>query len=382
MCRLTWGAAALALAAGCTARDTIAVPAPVGDDLPTYCAGRGASRLVDGTCAGELAETLFHHAVCGCAALSFGVDLTTDGFDSRTAPYAGGGAGGDVASNVGLDASLAMDVGGDVTVAGEGVEAGTRLKVAGDLTCGGPLGRPGSVIEVEGAAAVAGDVTVASLAVGGALVTAPGAVLSGDITAPVQEEAAVEVPPPCRCDALDVAAVVADHALTNHDDEIGLDPRGFAAVDREVTLELPCGRFYLDEIAGGAGASLTLRATGRTSLFIGGNVTLPAGLRVELDPGAELDLFVAGYIQTVAPVVLGDPARPRALRIAVASDGSISLPEGSTLAANLFAPASDLAAPGSLEVFGSLVVRRVNAGGSLAIHRDRAVSHAAEDCAN
>jgi hypothetical protein len=126
-------AGAAAAATGCSTRDTIATqggrpPDDVGRD--EYCAGSGPPVLIGGTCTGDVAEELFRHAVCGCASLAFN-DLVTDGFDSRVAPYAGGGVGGDVASNVGLDANGVMDIGGNVTVSGaEGIEAGRRSRAA------------------------------------------------------------------------------------------------------------------------------------------------------------------------------------------------------------------------------------------------------------
>jgi len=375
-------AAVFALAAGaCSVSDTVATTSEAADDLDTYCEGAGPPVLLDGTCSGELAETLFRHAVCGCGSLAFGSDLRTDGFDSRIAPYAPGGQGGHVASNQGLDGSQGMFIDGEVTVGGaEGIEAGTVLEVAADLTSGGPLGRSGSAITVEGTARVAGDVTVATLVVGGTLITPPGTAISGEVTA-ATESAEVSVPPPCRCDdALDVAAVIGDHALANHDAEIDLVPDALSDIDGDATLELPCGRFYLDDIQGSSAGTLTIRASGRSALFVGGGITLQQDLTVELGPDAELDLFVAGNIQVAGISRLGDPARPRALRLYVASGGSIALSAGSALAGNLYAPLADLATSAELELFGALVVNRVNGAASVTIHHDRAVADAADTC--
>jgi hypothetical protein len=368
-------------AAGCSARDTIAVTGSVGDDLPGYCEGSGPPVLVDGTCSGELAEDLFRHAVCGCGGLAFGGRVTTDGFDSRIAPYAPGGLGGDVASNVGVDGNQEMDIGGGLEAGGDGIEAGPVLRVAGDLISGGPLGRSSSAIEVGGSARVAGDVDVQSLAVGGTLTTRPGAVVVGEVSAAAEESAEISVPPPCRCeDALDVAAVIDEHELLNHDAELGLEPDALEGIEGDLTLELPCGRFYLGEVRGDGAGTVTVRATGRTALFVGGNLTLGQDLVVEVAPGAELDLFVAGNIQVSGRVTLGDPTRPRALRLYVASGGSIALPSGSTLAGNLHAPRADIASSASLEVYGALVANRVNSADAVTVHHDRAVADASDAC--
>lgn len=369
------------LTAACAARDTIAVTGG-GEDLDTYCAGTGPPVLVGGACTGELAEAVFRHAVCACGALSVVAELVTDGFDSRIAPHAPGGAGGHVGSNAGFTANAIADLRGDLTVAGvEGVAAGPRLDVAGDLAVAAGLGRPSSAIGVGGAAQVGGAIEVASLDVAGALVTAPGAPASGAITAGSRPVAAVDVPPPCRCDGvLDIAAVIAEHALVNHDAELGLSPGALRDVSGDATLELPCGRFYLDEILGTGPGAVTIRATGRTAVFVAGNVTLRQDLVVEVAPGAELDLFVAGTIQVAGALRLGDPARPRALRLYVASGGSLSLSGGAQIAANVFAPAADLAVSAPIELYGALVVHRLVANAPVALHHDRAVAAAGETC--
>lgn len=370
-------AAALAavLAAGCAVQDPIAT----GDGVAS-CAGDGAApRLADGTCPGDLAAALFRHAVCGCGLLSTSAPLATDGFDSRIAPYAPGGLGGAVGGDLGLDAADLVTVGGDLTIAGDGLDAGAILEIAGDLACGGPLGRPSSAITVGGAARIAGDVDVARLEVAGTLTTAPGATVTGDVTAGATATAAITVPPPCRCDELDVAATIAAHAAQHDGAAIDLAPDALADVAGDATVELPCGRFYLDRIQGTGAGTVTVRAVGRAVLFVAGNITLAQDLAVELAPGAELDLFVGGNVQTGA-LRLGDPARPAALRVYVAAAGSIAPGDAATIAANLYAPDADLALAAPLEVFGALVVHQLAGGGALTVHFDRAIAAAGDAC--
>ncbi len=386
--RPAWTAAALAFAAAagaCTARDTVATSGRTDDTLPGYCAGDGPPVLVDDRCTGELAETLFRHAVCGCGGLSFNGDLVTDGFDSRTGPYAPGSGGGHVASNVGLNSNASMTIAGDVTVGDDGLGAGPILLVDGDLTSGGLLGRPTSTIEVDGSARIAGPVEVASLSVGGTLITPSGAATPiGEIDAPQRTTADVTVPPPCRCDeAPDVAEVIAEHRLVNHDAELPMAADALVGVDGDENLEVPCGRFYLDEISGNSEGTVAIEVIGRAALFVGGSVTLQQGLTIELAENAELDLFIAGNIQVTGIARLGNEERPRALRVYVASGGAISLAPGSTLAGNLYAPLADLNTiePFDLEVFGALVVNHINNGAApVTIHRDIAVAAAADGC--
>jgi hypothetical protein len=378
---LTGAVALTALAAACTARDTVAVIDDSSEDREGYCEGEGPSVLVNDVCTGELAARLFRYAVCACGSLAFSAEFTTDGFDSRNGGYVPGGEGGDVGSNVGIDGNQTMTIGGELTVGSDGMEAGPSLEVDGDLSCGGPLGRSSSAIVVDGAARVAGDVTVASLKVEGTLVTRPGATITGEIDAPMEESDDISVPLPCSCEeAVDVAGIIEEHAAANHDAEIELEPDALRDIDGDAERVLPCGRFYVDEISGGTPGMVSIRASGRTALFVGGNITLAQGLTVELEPEAELDLFVAGNIQVGGELHLGDPARPRSLRMYVASGGSIMLTPGSTVAANLFAPKADLNSSAPLEVFGSLVVYRVNGSAGVVVHHDRAIEEAADTC--
>lgn len=367
-------AAALAAALGaCASHDAVAAAAPFGETLAPVCQGAATPALVDGRCPAALARQVFTHAVSGCVASSL-TDLTTDAFDSRVAPWTPGGGGGDVAVLGGLSSGGLLRVGGSLAVSGGGLEAGSALDVAGDLDVGGALGRPSSVATVGGSARIGGDVSVASLSVGGTLTTPPGAILVDAIVAGSTVTGAVAVPAPPACDAgqaISVASIVAEHEAANDDASIGLSPAALSAVSGTVApLALPCGRFFLDVIPGSG--DVTLRATGRATLFVRDGISLGGSLTVELAPGAELDLFVAGPVNLPGTLRLGDPTRPSALRVWVAASGAINVPAGALVAANLFAPAADLASSGPVEVYGALVVAHVNP--PLSVHYDRAVA--------
>jgi hypothetical protein len=376
-------AAALALAsaiAGCTARDTVATLDGGDIDQATYCSQEGAPVLVDDTCTGALAADLFRHAVCGCDSLFFDPAFTADGYDS-TGNYLAGGSDGHVGSNRGLDGNETMSMTGNLTVGPDGIEAGVMLEVGGDLESGGLLGRPTSTIEVRGAARVAGDVNVQTLSVA-TLVTRAGATVTGTINGAVEEQAEINVAEPCICDEnrIDVAAIVAEHELANHNEEAAIAQDRLRDIDGSDRLELPCGRFYLEEISGDTAGSITILVGGRTALFVGGNITLTQDLIVDLEPGAELDLFVRGSIQVKGALRLGELARPRSLRMYAASGGAIRLEPGSALAANLFAPQADLTTEEPLEVFGALVVHRVVAAKAVKLHFDKAIERARGTC--
>ncbi len=361
--------------AACAQIDVVAV-----DDGPAaFCARPGPAVLPDGTCTGRLAAALFDRALVACGALALDQPLATDGYDSRLGPYAPGGAGGDVAGAAAFTLAADARLGGHLTVAGA-LEAGPTLAIGGDLAVGGRLGRPSSTIAVTGAARLGGDVAVTSLTVDGALTTVPGATLAGAITAGSRATAAVEVAGPAAClaAAIDVPAIIADLAAANHDAALGLDPAALADVTGPRTLTLPCGRYYLDRIQGN-GATVVLSITGKVVLAIAGGITVDAELVVDVAPGAELDLFVAGPVNLPPATRVGDPARPRATRLYLASTGSIALGPTPTLAAAVHAPAADVPA-GAGDLTGALVVHGLTTTGALAVHHDRALADAAATC--
>jgi len=373
-----------AAAAACTARDTIADFAPgAPDNRDLYCRGSGPPVLLGGSCTGEIAEQLFRHSVCACDNLFFGDTLVTDAFDSRIAPWAEGGVGGDVASNAGAGGNREMHIAGNLVVSGnQGVFGEAVLDVSGDLDCGGTLNKPNSVITIEGSARIGGAVSVREMIVGGTLLTAPDIAPTGTITATNRQTAAVSVPPPCPCgdDVFDVGTVIAAHAAENHDAEIGLDPQALNQVVGDKTLDLPCGRFYLERIQGDTSGTVTVHAQGRTALFIGRDVILRQDLVLTVDPDAELDVFIGGTVQVSGALRIGDPTMPRSLRVYVGAGGSLALAGPTVVAGNLYAPRADLASSAALEVYGALVVNRITGAAPVTLHYDRAVAYASKGC--
>jgi hypothetical protein len=376
-------AAVMVLLAGCTTRDTVAT-AGSGDPVDTYCQQSGPPVLIDDACTGDLAEAVFRNALCACGQLSLGAQVTTDAYDSRLGPYAPGGIGGHVGINEGFDANAAgnVTVGGDTTVAA-GLQSGPRFDIAGNLAIGGALGRSSSTVTVGGAARVAGSIDIGTLTVTGALTTPAGATSSGNVMAGSRTTAPVSVPRPCRCepsDVLDIKAIIAEHAIANHDADVGITPDELVDVEGDATLELPCGRFYLSRISATGGGTITLRATGRTAVFIGGDVTLDGSFTVEVAPGAEMDLFIQGFLSVPGMVRLGDQARPRALRVYIAAVGSIAISGGLALAGNLYAPDADLQTSAPVDVFGAVLLDTWQLSAPANIHYDKAIEYAGDTC--
>ena len=187
------------------------------------------------------------------------------------------------------------------------------------------------------------------------------------------------MPPPCNCAAgpvVDVPALVSAAARSNDDLAAGLDPAAIASAHGATSFDLPCGTYYLPSLQ--SDDTLELRVHGRAALFIGGDVTLAAGLTIALDSGAELDLVVVGNV-SVATGVLG-AATPSAARLWLASS-TVHLGAGAALSAVVYAPAALLLADQDLLATGALFVRSLSATGDVSVRFDSSVLADGASCA-
>ncbi|HEY5949688.1 MAG TPA: hypothetical protein VIV40_29540 [Kofleriaceae bacterium] len=378
----------------CASRDIVASS---GGSESAYCTGSGPPILVgdgitvgdgdgnpDDVCSGTVAVRTFKRALCTCEGYATSTPLVTDSFDGRIAPYAPASAG--TAGGVGIDGALSASA--MVAIRGALVVAGTAgasflvdATIARDLDINGPLGM--NVAITAGADAhIAGDITLASLAVTGTLTVPTSATLTGTITSGATVRGAVAVTPPCACaasDLVDIAAFVANYRTDNNDASIGLSPGRLTDYVGDVTLDLPCGIYYVGTVHG-TGA-LVLRITGRVALLVDGDLALGAPLTIELaTQDAELDLMIAGLVSSNARITVGDPDHPSRTRIYVGGSGTIPLSGDSLIAANVYAPKSAIALSAPSTIFGSLFIRRIDQAGPLTIHYDEDVLRADVGC--
>lgn len=352
-----------------------------------FCEGQGPVVLVGDQgrtlCSGRLAESTFRYALCSCEGYVGNHRLVTDAFDSREGPFTSAEVGGSVGINGRLATAGDTELGGTLR-AGDAVQVSgpARLAVAADLFVQGDLRADGTV-EVARSAQVGGAVDVPDLRVAGTLTTAPGAVvqlhgggqLGGQTTGPVS------VPPPCACGAdqlFDVAAWVAAQRSDNHNSRIGLGEGDWQNLATDLTVNLPCGRYWVNAIGGAGG--LTLRLEGRVALFVSGDLSLQAPLQIDTSLGGELDLFVAGNVVSAGRLDLGDAANPARVRLYVGGNGTLELSGGGVFAGNVYAPRAELVSSAALEAFGSLFVRRVALSDQLIIHYDTAVLDNGAEC--
>lgn len=354
------------------------------DSREAYCEGRGPALTLPGpagdTCTGEVAERLFRYAVCACESFEPTGSLRTDSFDSDDDGMTVD-SGGPVGTNGSFSSVSTVAIGGTLTAAGAVVDlTGSDVWIGGDLRAAGDVEMTGDGM-VARDARVGGDLNgVGSFTIARDLYHPAGSRVSGVSVGGATIPGPVAIAEPCQCgdEVLDIDAVVAAAASANHNADVGLATDAYTNLVSDHTIELPCGRFYLDDI-GGTG-DLTIRVTGRTALYIGGDVTVTGSLGVELGPEGELDVFITGTLDGTGSFGFGDPARPAATRVYVGGTGDVSLQGDSAFVGNLYAPRAPIRITGSSEVFGSLFGRRVESSGELEVHYDRAILEVGEDC--
>lgn len=363
-----------------------------GDDTQAgYCAGKGPPVVVGGdggvvsTC--QLAKNTFRYALCSCDGFVGSNTLRTDAFDSTKGPYSPASAttGGSVGTNGNFSSSGEVDVGGSLWASsasgltlGGPAQARAELHSAGNTSTGATfsVGTDAYVAENwngNGSVTVTGKLTMPA----GKTLTAPTKTIGATVVAPVT------VGPACDCDPaklVDVAGIVEGFrpAAKNDNAAMGIDQAAFESVSTATTRAVPCGRLFLTRISTSAPLKLTL--TGRTAIFVGGDVALGADFEIEVPNGAELDLFIGGNVVASGGFQLGSAATPATARAYVGGNGTINLSRATTLAGNVYAPKAEAVLASGGTVFGSIFARRVATQGDLAIHFDESIVKGDPSC--
>ncbi len=332
-------------------------------------------------CTGTIARRLFDHSLCTCEEVSFAGYLKTQSFDSSLGP-AVVKAGAPVGVNDALVTGSYIDVGGSFTVKGD-------LVFAGPLDAGGDI-KLGKAVTILGVINARRDLwlgqpsIITAGSVGRDLYTQTGD--GGPLTVAVggsRVQTAIDIPPPCECEPdelLDIDSIVDDGKLNNDNNhpDVMLDPAALNNLGFATVLDLPCGRFFLESI-GGVGA-VTINVTGRTALFIEGDVSTVGAFQVNfVGPDAELDIFIKGDLNQIGYGSFGNADRPADLRVYVGGSGDILYLGYQPFAGNLYAPKARLASDGYLPVNGSVFVRDIMVGGYIDITYDRHVLDVGDD---
>jgi hypothetical protein len=334
------------------------------------------------TCAAALETRAHRFVLCSCESMNAPARVRTDAYDSRDAVMVIDEGAGAIGIGGNLVSSAEVRAGGAFYVAGAGgIDASSHIRSERSLRVGGPFTIRNDNADVGTDAYVNGNVTATGgeFRVSRTLHVPPGAVLTGVSAADTLNEA-VSVPAPCDCSAgfVDAAGAIAAAAAANANTTINLSPTALATVTAPRRLELPCGVFHLDDID--ADASITLVVHGRTLLAISGDVTVRAGLAVELDANAELDLLVAGGLTTRGGSSFGAAAAPARFRVWVAGTSSVTFDGAPAVSAVVHAPAAAVIATSGLPLSGSLLARSVMIGADSLLHYDEAILEAGTVC--
>jgi hypothetical protein len=365
------------LVAGCT-QHTDLLPA---DGGTSSCVAPGPpivlANPMNAPCAGALAAQLLRHALCSCSAIVLPHGLFTDG-GGKFIPGPPMALPAAVGSDDYVQIGGPVQVGGALTAAGrDGVSFGRTTAVLGTLRAGGSLSA-NQFLSVAGDAYAAGDV-LGRVDVGGLLHAPAGAFVAPSVNAADFVREAVSVEPPCNCKAgqLDLPSVVAARQAHNDDAHLPLRPDAFATESGPTTLELPCGEYYLSSLHTRAGSELELRIHGHVGLFVAGDVSLGAGLRVTLDAQSELDLVVAGNFANQVGMV-GAPAAA-SVRLWVGGS-TLRLGNGADLSALVHAPNAVLLSDGDLDATGSLFAQSFSIAGDVGVRFDPMVLGGGAEC--
>ncbi len=362
---------------------TSSVDSPL--DATGFCQGQGA--VLPGTnhlCAGDLAN-LFRFAACSCSSFAVSGVLTTA---SLASPDGGVTEVASVGANQALSTNSTTTIGGSVWSGGAGLAHAVLLGgtapglVAGDIQSAGPVEIAGPYL-VMGDVWANGNVTVdpsGSLQVDGTVHVPPSATVSTDVDAGggVAHPAAVTVAPPCDCgNPIPIATIVQGFQGTNDDAAQHLTA---SSLDNPTqTISLPCGLYYFDGIRGSS--AVTLDIQGRVAVFVGGDLSVTQGITVDLEAGAELDLFIAGNVDIQGPagsVTIGDVTHAALTRIYVGGNGDdagggFALSADANISANIYAPNAVVQLASNFVLRGAILAQALQFSGDFSILYDTTV---------
>ena len=340
---------------------------PDGAVIPGFCESSGALvKLPQGTCTGDLGKRTFLFASCSCGDTEVSGALRTDSVNSLGAATSGKTAS--MGANGAFRSNAAIDLGGSIWAS-----SGTP---AVSLTDHGTIAtevRSGGSLEIDGTFQVGGDVyatggitlDTGSLTCGGTLHVGPGTKTSGvTATGGIVTDAGALVPP-CNCaKPLDVTAIVQSFATANDDSVLGID-KGILSASTAHNVTLACGKYYFD----GMGGDVSLKLLGRTAIFIGGDVSV-GSLKLDLDPNAEVDLFVAGGFALNGTF----SSNSAAAKVRVYIGGTnVTISGFVGLNGNVYAPNAAMIMSSTFEMTGSLLAKQLQFSGDFTIHYDEAI---------
>jgi hypothetical protein len=370
--------------------DMVIVPPPR-DASPPTCDATGPLISVvrvhaptsEVVCAGQLAAHTFTHALCACGDLSLrSVGLQTGSFDSSAADK----SVVQVGAPVGLRGNyppVGSHIGGSLTVAGTaspmaivagGLEIEGDLRLAGNMTFGTFL----SVRRDAWVVSKINFVSVATIYRNLYFVPPAGGVFGLGLrwVGGMEIGKTFTVDDPCGCEkGLNIAAM----EMLGAEKTDNADRTALSNVTTATRRELSCGSFRFDAIGGTAPIELTV--TGRTAIFVDGDVTASDSFVLAIAPGpnVEVDWFIRGNLSISAAARIGDPIRPSATRIYVAGTQDIQLSSGS-IGANIYAPNTNISFLRAGTLSGAVYGKNLSMPEGAYIKYDRAILNEGNEC--
>lgn len=357
---------------------------------PAKCDGGGPQIDIDfeantdRRCLGNVAQRSFRWAICSCDDLQFGNKLKADAYDSTLGRYEPGGLGGSLGTNGQFNATDQTHVwGGTWTSSNRGIRFENKTTVELELHSGGDAHFENDTT-VAGNAYVEDDVTgQGPVDFDSTLHTPRTSQISSGANYSNYVETSVDIPTVCkRCESpsrVPVDGIVADHSGTNNDNQaVGLDPAALQQPGDPTRLELPCGEYYLDGID--TDEKLTIVATGRTALYIDGDVRAKNKVSIQPAPDAEFDVFIAGDAEFENDVAIGSPAYPTSMRFWVGGDRGWIADNKLDAGAYIYALPGGVTVKNKAEIFGGLYTQKLDAGNDVFVHYDRAILDAGKTC--
>ncbi len=357
-------------------------------DATGFCQGLGV--VLPGPnhlCAGDLAN-LFKFAACACSSFDISGVLSTASLASSDGGLTEVAS---VGANQAVSANSTTTIGGSVWSGGVGLAPGAPAVllggtapglVAGDIQSGGPVEIAGPYL-VMGDVWANGNVTVdpsGSLQVDGTVHVPPADTVSADVDAGggVAHPAAVTVGKPCDCaNPIDIGGIVQGFQTANDDAAHQLTASSLDNPAQPVPL--PCGLYYFDGIHGGS--PVTLDIQGRVAVFVASDLSVTQGITIDLEAGAELDLFIAGNVDIQGPtgsVTIGDVTHAALTRIYVGGSGNdagggFTLSADANISANVYAPSAVVQLASNFVLRGAILAQALQFSGDFSILYDTAV---------
>jgi hypothetical protein len=366
--------AALAVAlllSGCTdSTDLLAT-----DGGADGCMDPGPPIVLGNSCAGALAAQLSRYALCSCSSLVLDRGLFTEGGSMPGGPPGGGPPNAAAGSDGTIQTGGPVQVSGTLVAGGAGASFARLSFVAGNLRSAGAIGSNAG-LTVGNDAFADGDV-LGKIDIQGTLHIPDGFNITPGVSASDVHREPVVVPPPCNCaagPALDPLSLAKAHVSANDNPHITLNPDAFAGPNMASALDLPCGQYYLSQITG---PGPDIKVHGHTALFVAGDVNVGVGMRVFVEPGAELDLVIAGNVSVGSGQLGGLPAS--AVRLWVGGK-SVHFGAGATVNGTVYAPSASFSSDGDLDATGALFGHDFQPAGDLSVRYDRLILSAGMAC--